>query len=64
MAPLVYGNIIKWFNNRSQGLPGYIIVNMVTQEADLVQLDEGINTPPANISAAICTGSSGSVIPP
>lgn len=42
VAPLVYGNIIKWFNNRSQGLPGYIIVNMVTQEADLVQLDEGI----------------------
>ena len=42
VAPLVYGNIIKWFNNRAQGLPGYIIVNMVTQEADLVQLEEGM----------------------
>lgn len=42
VAPLVYGNLIKWINNRSQGLPGYIIVNMVTQEADLVQLDEGM----------------------
>lgn len=42
VAPLLYGNIIKWFNNRSEGLPGYIIVNMVTQEADLVQLDEGM----------------------
>lgn len=42
VAPLVYGNLIKWFNNRSQGLPGYIIVNMVTQEADLVQLEEGM----------------------
>ncbi len=42
VAPLKYGNLIKWFNNRSEGLPGYIIVNMVTQEADLVLLDEGI----------------------
>ena len=42
VAPLVYGNIIKWFNNRAQGLPGYIVVNMVTQEADLVQLGDGI----------------------
>ncbi|MCD7764959.1 MAG: CvpA family protein [Lachnospiraceae bacterium] len=42
VAPLLYGNIIKWFNNRADGLPGYIIVNMVTQEADLVQLDEGM----------------------
>ncbi len=42
VAPLLYGNIIKWFNNRSEGLPGYIIVNMVTQEADLVKLDEGM----------------------
>lgn len=42
VAPLVYGNIIKWFNNRSEGLPGYIVVNMVTQEADLIQLEEGM----------------------
>ncbi|MCD7862763.1 MAG: CvpA family protein [Lachnospiraceae bacterium] len=42
VAPLLYGNIIKWFNNRADGLPGYIIVNMVTQEADLVKLDEGM----------------------
>ena len=42
VSPLEYDNIIKWFNNRSDGLPGYIVVNMVTQEAKLVQLDEGI----------------------
>lgn len=42
VAPLMYGNLIKWFNNRSEGLPGYIIVNMVTQEADLVLLEDGI----------------------
>ncbi|MCD8191132.1 MAG: CvpA family protein, partial [Clostridiales bacterium] len=42
VSPLEYGDIIKWFNNRSEGLPGYIVVNMVTQEAELVQLEEGI----------------------
>ena len=42
VAPLMYGNLIKWFNNRSEGLPGYIVVNMVTQEAKLVQLEEGM----------------------
>ncbi len=42
VSPLVYDGIIKWFNNRKNGLPGYIIVNMVTQEARLVQLDEGM----------------------
>lgn len=42
VAPLVYGNLIKWFNNRAAGLPGYIVVNMVTQEADLIQLEEGM----------------------
>ncbi len=42
VAPLKYGNLIKWFNNRSEGLPGYIVVNMCTQEGRLIQLDEGI----------------------
>jgi hypothetical protein len=43
VAPLEYGDLIKWFNNRSDGLPGYIVVNMVTQEAKLVQLEEGMH---------------------
>ena len=42
VAPLEYGNLIKWFNNRADGLPGYIVVNMVTQEARLVRLEEGM----------------------
>jgi len=41
VAPLVYGDIIKWFNNTSQGLPGYIIVDMVTQHAEVVRLEPG-----------------------
>lgn len=42
VSPLEYGNLIKWFNNRAEGLPGYIVVDMVTQEADLVLMEEGI----------------------
>jgi len=41
VAPLVYGDIIKWFNNTAQGLPGYIIVDMVTQQAEVVRLEPG-----------------------
>lgn len=40
--PLQYGDIFKWLKNRSDGLPGYITVNMNTQQAQLVQLEEGI----------------------
>ena len=31
--PIAYADLIKWFTNRSQGLPAYVIVDMVTQEA-------------------------------
>lgn len=46
VAPLRYGNIIKWFNNRSEGIPGYILVNMATQDVELVQLEQGIKYSP------------------
>lgn len=41
VAPLEYADLIKWFTNRSNGLPAYVVVNMVTQEANVVRLDEG-----------------------
>lgn len=41
--PLQYGDIFKWLKNRADGLPGYIIVNMNTQESELVQIPEGIS---------------------
>ncbi|MDY4922164.1 CvpA family protein [Frisingicoccus sp.] len=46
VAPLRYGNIIKGFNNQSNGIPGYISVNMTTQDVELVQLEEGIRYSP------------------
>lgn len=42
VAPIDYADIIKWLTNRSHGLPAYVVVNMVTQEATVVRLDEGI----------------------
>ena len=41
VTTLAYGDIFKWFKNTSTGFPGYIVVDMVTQKADLVLLEEG-----------------------
>lgn len=46
VAPLQYGDFIKWFNNQSQGIPGYISVDMATQNVTLQQLDQGIRYSP------------------
>lgn len=46
VAPLEYGDVIKWFNNHSEGIPGYISVNMTTQDVDLIQLENGIKYSP------------------
>ena len=42
VAPIVYADLIKWFTNQSDGLPAYIVVDMVTQEATVVRLTQGI----------------------
>ena len=42
VTSLAYGDLIKWFTNRSAGLPAYLIIDMVTQEAEVVRLDEGM----------------------
>ena len=39
---LEYGDVIKWFNNHGDGIPGYLRVDMTTQEVELVRLSEGI----------------------
>lgn len=41
VAPLEYADLIKWFTNRAEGLPAYIVVDMVTQEVQVVRLSEG-----------------------
>lgn len=42
VTPLRYASLIKWFTNRSEGIPAYIRINMATQSTELVKLDEGI----------------------
>ena len=46
---LDYGDIIKWFNNRSEGLPAYILLNMVSQEVTVQRLDEGMKYAPSDM---------------
>ncbi|MDY5008440.1 MAG: CvpA family protein [Candidatus Fournierella merdipullorum] len=47
VTSLAYGDLIKWFTNRSEGLPAYLIIDMVTQEAEVVRLEEGMKYTPA-----------------
>ncbi len=47
VTPLEYGDLIKWFNNRSKGLPAYLIIDMVTQDVDVVRLSDGIKYSPS-----------------
>ena len=42
VAPIAYADLIKWFTNRGNGLPAYVVVDMVTQEATVTRLNEGI----------------------
>ena len=42
VAPIDYGDFFKWIANRSRGLPAYVVVDMVTQEATVTRLGEGI----------------------
>ena len=42
VATLQYGDIFKWFANQADGLPAYIVIDMVTQNVEVVRLQEGI----------------------
>ena len=42
VTPLRYGDLIKWFTNRSAGLPAYLVIDMVTQNVEVVRLDDGM----------------------
>lgn len=42
VSPLVYADIFKWLGNRAEGIPAYVLVEMATQDTELVRLEEGI----------------------
>lgn len=41
ITPLLYGDFFKWMNNVKEGIPAYITVDMVTQDAQVVRMGEG-----------------------
>ena len=42
VSPLNYADIFKWWSNRETGIPAYVIVNMSTQDTQIVRLDNPI----------------------
>ena len=48
VTPLQYGDLIKWFNNMKNGIPAYIMIDMVTQEVTVIRLEQGIMFSPAD----------------
>ena len=42
IGTLTYENIIKWFNNRKNGLPGYLVIDMNTQDVEYKKVEGGI----------------------
>lgn len=47
VATLNYADFFKWLNNRSNGIPGYVMVDPVTNEAEYVSLDTPIKYTPS-----------------
>ena len=42
VSPLTYADLFKWLSNRNTGIPAYVLVDMVTQEAEVVRLEDPI----------------------
>ncbi|UJF16489.1 hypothetical protein LZ578_05130 [Jeotgalibaca sp. MA1X17-3] len=40
VSPLEYVNFFRWFSNRGDGIPYYVMVDMVSGDADLINLEE------------------------
>ena len=40
VSPLNYADLFKWFTNREGGIPAYALVNMTTQDAEIVRLGD------------------------
>lgn len=47
VTPLEYASIIKYFTNRNEGVKGYITVNSVSGDTELVKLEQGMKYMPS-----------------
>lgn len=39
VSPLVYASPIKWLTNQAEGIPAYMLIDMTTQDTELVKLE-------------------------
>lgn len=42
VTPLVYASPIKWLTNQADGIPAYILIDMTTQDTELIKLENNI----------------------
>ena len=49
VTPLEYDGIIKYFSNRNDGIKGYISVDSVSGEVNLIKLDKGMKYMPSGM---------------
>ena len=47
VSPLGYAGLFKYFNNKYQGIPGYITVDCVEKTSEFVRLEKGIQYSPS-----------------
>lgn len=47
VAPLEYADFFKWFNNKNDGIPGYILVDPINNTAKYIETDKAINYSPS-----------------
>lgn len=47
VAPLEYAGFFKYYNNKKDGIPGYVLVDTETNEAQFVRVDGGIHYAPS-----------------
>ena len=40
VTPLKYADFIKWISNQNEGVPGYITIDLTTQQTDLIRLEK------------------------
>lgn len=42
VTPLVYASPVKWLTNQKNGIPAYVMIDMTTQDTEIVMLEKGI----------------------
>lgn len=49
VAYLEYADVFKWFNNTKNGLPSYMIIDVISQKVSVINLKEGMKYSPTEL---------------